>query len=171
VFIDESAVTTKMVRSHARALEGERACGSAPFSWERVTMLGALGLEGMIAIMTVMAGTTIKVFIAFLENVLLPALKSQKPNAILVMDNLSAHRSDKVRKCIESAGFTLKFLPRYSPDFSPIEGCWSKMKTILRGKEARTVDEINRELPIVLEDITAENAKAWFGNSGYTTPK
>jgi transposase len=112
-----------------------------------LTILGALGLEGVVAAMTIAAGTTTAVFRAYLRDVLLPVLKQRKPNAILVMDNLSAHKGDEIRQLIEEAGFTAKFLPRYSPDFSPIEPCWSKMKTILREKEARSVEALDREMP------------------------
>lgn len=170
VFIDESGITTKVTRSHARALAGERAFGSAPFAWKRVTILGALGLEGVVAAMTIAAGTTKAVFLAYLRDVLLPVLKQRKPKAILIMDNLSAHKGDEIRHVIEEAGFTTKFLPRYSPDFSPIEPCWSKMKTILREKEARSVEALDREMPSVLDAITPGDAKAWFDHCGYVTP-
>lgn len=170
VFLDESGITTKMTRTHARALAGERAFGSAPFAWKRVTVLGALGVQGVIAAMTIAAGTTTVVFLAYLRQFLLPALKERQPKAILIMDNLSAHKSDEVRQAIEEAGFTSRFLPRYSPDFSPIEQCWSKMKAILREKEARSVEALDQELPSVLDAIIPENAQAWFNHCGYVTP-
>jgi transposase len=170
VFIDEAGITTKMTRSHARALAGERAFGSAPCAWKRVTVLGALGVEGVIAAMTIAAGTTTLVFLAYLRDCLLPALKERKPKAILIMDNLSAHKGDEIHRAIEEAGFTARFLPRYSPDFSPIEPCWSKMKTMLRDKEARSVEALDQEMPGVLDAITPGDAQAWFDHCGYVTP-
>jgi transposase len=170
VFIDESGITTKMTRTHARALAGERAFGSAPFAWKRVTILGALAMEGVMGAMTIVTGTTVAVFLAYLRDVLLPALHERKPKAILIMDNLSAHKGDEVRLAIEEAGFTRKFLPRYSPDFSPIEPCWSKVKTILREKEARSVEALDQEIPGALDAITPGDAKAWFDYCGYVTP-
>lgn len=159
-----------MCRTHARAFVGERAYASVPFAWERVTILGALALEGMVAVMTVAAATTKAVMLAYLKEVLLPVLIRDKPKAILVMDNLSAHKSDEVRQCIEGAGFTLRFLPRYSPDYSPIEHGWSKVKGILRTKEPRSIDAVNQEIPAALDAISPADAKAWFNNCGYTAP-
>ena len=159
-----------MCRTHARAPEGERAYASVPFAWERVTILGALALEGLVAVMTVAAATTKTVMLAFLKEVLLPVLIRDKPGAIIVMDNLSAHKSPEVRQCIEDAGFTLRLLPRYSPDYSPIEHGWSKMKGILRTKEPRSINEVNQELPAAIDAITPADAIAWFDNCGYVTP-
>ncbi len=124
-----------MTRRTARAPIGERACGEAPVTWKRLTVLGAL--DGVVTMTTVTTGTTIPVFVDFLQTSLLPVLREQKPDAILVMDNLSAHKNQAVKDAITAAGLTLRYLPRYSPDFSPIEPCWSKIKTALRAVAAR----------------------------------
>jgi transposase len=92
---------------------------------------------------TVETGTTVSVFVDCLKNDVLPSLRQHKPDAILIMDNLSAHKNKAVKEAIEDAGLTLKYLPRYSPDFSPIEPCWSKIKTALRAAAARTVETQN----------------------------
>src|SRR3954466_14957698 len=96
--------------------------------------------------LSVPTGTTIPVFLDFLKTDLLPVLCDQKPDAILVMDNLSAHKNQAVRDAIQEAGLTLHYLPRYSPDFSPIEPCWSKIKTTLRSAAARTIETLTTAL-------------------------
>ena len=94
VFLDESGVTTKMARTHARAPRGQRAYGSIPLgSWQRLTVLGALACEGLIASMSIEASTSTTVLLAYLEQVLVPKLRQVKPDAILVMDNLRPHHA------------------------------------------------------------------------------
>jgi transposase len=171
IFIDESGITTKMARLYARAPRGERARGSVPCGgWRRVTLLGALGLGGLVAVMSIEAATSTAVFLAFLDQVLLPELVRHKPEAILVMDNLAPHKAEAVRERIEAAGLRLRYLPRYSPDLNPIEPCWSKVKTMLRAKGARSVEALSQELPGVLNAVSAQNAQEWFRHCGYATP-
>src|SRR5689334_16679353 len=103
VFVDEAGVLTNMTRRCARAEIGERAYGFAPVNWKRLTVLGALSLSGIVEVKTVPTGTTIPVFLDFLKTDLLPVLRDQKPDAILVMDNLSAHKNQAVRDAITEA--------------------------------------------------------------------
>src|SRR4051812_30215962 len=117
-----------MTRRYARAPIGQRAVGVALARWKRLTVLGALSCDGVVEVKAVEAGTTIPVFVDFLTNDVLPTLRQDKPDALVIMDNLSAHKNKAVKEAIEDAGLTLKYLPRYSPDFSPIEPCWSKIK-------------------------------------------
>jgi len=158
-----------MTRRYARAPVGERACGEAPVTWKRLTVLGALGLDGVVTMTTVTTGTTIPVFVDFLQTSLLPVLREQKPDAILVMDNLSAHKNQAVKDVIAAAGLTVRYLPRCSPDFSPIEPCWSKIKTALRSAAARTLEALEQALPAVLDIVTPSDANGWFRHCGYTT--
>ena len=169
VFLDESGILTNMTRRSARAPIGERACGEAPVRWKRLTVLGALGLDGVVTMTAVTTGTTIPVFVDFLQTSLLPVLREQKPDAILVMDNLSAHKNQAVKDAITAAGLTLRYLPRYSPDFSPIESCWSKIKTALRAVAARTVESLRAALDTAAAEVTAHDAAGWFGHCGYTS--
>src|ERR687897_1724230 len=120
-FLDESGILTNMTRRSARAPIGERACGEAPVRWKHLTVLGALGLDGVVTMTTVTTGTTIPVFVDFLQTSLLPILREQKPDAILVMADLSAHKNQAVKDAITAAGVAVRYLPRYSPDLSPIE--------------------------------------------------
>nr|WP_246500142.1 IS630 family transposase [Azospirillum soli] len=168
VFLDETGINTQMTPTQARAPRGERAWGSVPCgSWHRVTVLGALSADGMLAAMSIEASTSAAVFLAFVEQVLIPVLQREKPDAVVVMDNLSAHKRADILATFKAAGVAVRFLPRYSPDLSPIEPGWSKLKSILRTKEARAVDALNRELGPALDAITATDAKAWFKLCGY----
>ena len=168
VFLDESGVTTKMARTHARAPRGQRAYGSVPLgSWQRLTVLGALACEGLVATMSIEASTSTPVLLGYLEQVLLPKLQRVKPNAILVMDNLRPHRASVVRELLEQAGIELLYLPRYSPEFNPIEQAWAKVKERLKAKAARSLEALEGELKPALDTITAKDARGWFRHAGY----
>jgi transposase len=168
VFLDESGILTNMTRRYARAPIGQRAFGAAPAHWKRLTVLGALSCDGVVATHTVDGGTTVPAFVEFLQTALLPVLGQRKPNAVLIMDNLSTHKSKAAREAIENAGFTVKYLPRYSPDFSPIEPCWSKIKTALRTAAARTVETLKAALEGAAASVTAEDARGWFTHCGHS---
>jgi transposase len=170
VFIDETGITTAMTRRYARAPRGERARGSAPGGWQRLTVLGALSGEGMIAAMSIAAATTTQVFVAFLRAVLLPELRRRHPNATVLMDNLAAHKPKAIETVLTEAGFKLLYLPRYSPDLSPIEPGWSKLKSALRTAEARTRDVLEIALAPALDSITPLDAHGWFNHCGYLFP-
>jgi hypothetical protein len=144
-----------MVRTHARSLQGTRAYGTIPCShWTRLTVLGALATEGILAAMSIEAATDADVLLlripcghcAFLSQVLLPALRQHKPNAVLVMDNLSAHKAKAVRELLDRSTFHYRYLPSYSPDLNPIEPAWAKMKSRLREIAARTADALHEAL-------------------------
>ena len=170
VFLDESGITTAMTRLYARARRGERAHGSAPGGWRRLTVLGALSGEGMIAAMSIQAATTTRVFLAFLQAVLIPELRRRHPGATVLMDNLSAHKPKAVETALTKAGFKLLYLPRYSPDLSPIEPGWSKLKSALRAVEARTRETLEAALAPALDSITPADARGWFNHCGYSFP-
>jgi transposase len=168
VFVDESGIATNMVRTYARAPRGKRACGAVPFgSWRRLTVLGALSREGVVAAMSIEAATDTPVFLAYLEQVLVPTLKRTKPDATVVMDNLAPHRAGAVVRVLEQAGLGLLYLPRYSPDLSPIEPAWSKLKMRLRATAARSIEALDAELGPALDAITASDARGWFKHCGY----
>ncbi|WP_245444594.1 IS630 family transposase [Microvirga sp. KLBC 81] len=174
VFLDESGITTKMARTHARALRGQRAYGSVPLgSWQRLTVLGALACEGLVATMSIEASTSTSVLLAYLEQVLVPKLQQVKPDAILVMDNLRPHRATEVGQLLEQAGIGLTYLPRYSPDLNPIEQAWAKMKERLKAQAGRSLEALEAELKPARDTITAKDARGWFRHAGYayTDPK
>jgi transposase len=168
VFLDESGVTTKMARTRARAPRGQRAYGSIPLgSWQRLTVLGALACDGLVATMSIEASTSTSVLLAYLEQVLVPALKRKRPDAILVMDNLRPHHATEVRDLLEQAGIRLLYLPRYSPELNPIEQAWAKVKERLKAKAPRTLETLEAELKPALDTITAQDARGWIRHAGY----
>jgi transposase len=170
VFIDETGITTAMTRCYARAWRGERAHGSAPGGWRRLTVLGALSGEGMVAAMSIAAATTTRVLMAFLQSVLIPELCRRHPGATVLMDNLSAHKPKAIETVLTGAGFKLLYLPRYSPDLAPIEPGWSKLKNALRAVEARTSEALDAALAPALDSIIPADAHGWFNHCGYSFP-
>ena len=114
--------------------------------------------------MTVEAATDGDIFLAYLEQVLCPQLQ---PGDVVVMDNLSAHKVRGVGELITACGAELLYLPPYSPDFNPIEPCWSKIKLILRTLKARTAEALQQAVAQALAAITPDNARGWFAHCGY----
>jgi hypothetical protein len=171
VFLDECGVLTTMVRLRGRSPRGTRACASAPFGhWTRLTVLGALGAEGIVGAMSVEAATSAAVFHAYLDQVLLPELRRSRPDALLVMDNLPAHKAPRIRALLDRSGFAYRYLPAYSPDLNPIEPAWAKVKAELRRVAARTADALHEALGPALASITPQDAAGFFRHAGYTRP-
>lgn len=171
VFIDESAVLTSMARRYGRSPRGQRAYAKVPFgNWKRLSVLSAIGVEGVLATMSVEAATDGETFAAYLEQVLLPVLRERKPDAVLVMDNLRPHKTPEVQAVLDGSGFPYRYLPSYSPDFSPIEPGWAKVKSYLRRIAARSVETLQQALAPALETITAQDAIAFFRHCGYACP-
>ena len=169
IFIDETGIDTRMTRAYARAAKGRRAVGEVPRGrWERLTVIGALALDGIVASRGVAAATGTAVFLAFAEEVLIPALR-ERPDALVVMDNLGAHKAGKVREALDRAGLGHRHLPSYSPDMNPIEQAWSKLKTHLRTVGARSKEALEAALGPALATITAQDARGWFRLAGYPT--
>jgi len=165
VFVDECGTHTSMTRLRARAPRGERAYGKVPRNRGRnTTLLASMTAEGMGPCMTVVGSTKKTVFETYVERVLAPSLS---PGQVVVMDNLGAHRGRRVRDLIEGRGCSLVFLPPYSPDFSPIEEAFSKVKALLRRSQARTRKALVDAIGSALSAITAEDARGYFGHCGY----
>jgi DDE superfamily endonuclease len=171
VFLDECGVLTNMARLHGRSPRGTRAHGSVPCGrWERLTVLGALGRGGIVAAAGVEAATSAQVFHAYLDQALLPELRRTKPDAVLVMDNLAAHRAPRVKALLDRSGFAYRYLPAYSPDLNPIEPAWAKVKAELRRVAARTADALHEALGPALAAVTAQDAAGFFRHRGYSRP-
>jgi len=154
-----------MTRARGRAPAGERIAEATPQGhWQVLTTLGALALRGIVGAMTVESATDGDVFVAYLEHVLCPKLQV---GDVVVMDNLSAHKVEGVRELITARGAELLYLPPYSPDFNPIEQCWSKVKQILRTLKARTSETLEQAMAQALAAITPDNARGWFAHWGY----
>jgi transposase len=128
-------------------------------------MIGALRLDGSTACLTIEGATDTEVFRLYVEEILLPALR---PGDIVVMDNLSPHKSQPTLERMEQAGVQVLFLPAYSPDLNPIEKMWSKLKAYLRKAEARTREALEQAIAEALKTITAQDARNWFASCGYS---
>jgi transposase len=171
VFLDECGVLTNMARLWGRSPRGTRAVGTAPRGHrKRLTVLGALGIGGIVAAMSVEAATSGAVFAAYLDQALLPELRRTKPDAVLVLDNLRAHKAAQVRGLLDRSGFAYRYLPAYSPDLSPIEPAWAKLKAELRRVAARTTEALHQALGPALGAITAQDAAGFFRHAGYSRP-
>ncbi len=166
MFVDECGSNAGLAPLRARAPRGERAYGEAPRNrGKNTTLLASMGLEGMGPCVAVEGATTSAVFETYVGRVLSPSLS---PGQVVVLDNLSAHKGDRVRELVEARGCEVLFLPAYSPDFSPIEEAFSKLKALLRRAQARTKEALVGAIGLALDAITPEDAKGWFAHCGYS---
>jgi transposase len=160
-----------MARRYGRSPCGQRAYAKVPFgNWKRLSVLSALGIEGVLATMSIEDATDGATFAAYLEPVLLPVLRERKPDAVLVMDDLRPHQTAEVQAVLDGSGFAYRYLPAYSPDLSPIEPAWAKVKSSLRRVAARTVEALEQALAPALDSITAQDAAGFFRHGGYACP-
>jgi transposase len=144
VFIDETAVSTNLARLRGRAPRGVRVIGTVPLgTWETITFVAALRHDKMTAPMVIEGAMTGEMFLAYVEQCLVPTLRR---NDIVVMDNCRVHMAPAIREAIEKARATLRYLPKYSPDLNPIEMSYSKFKTFLRKVAARSVPDASNSL-------------------------
>ncbi|WP_193749469.1 IS630 family transposase [Agrobacterium tumefaciens] len=165
IFIDETGLSTKMARLRGRAIRGERCRAGVPHGhWKTTTFTGALRLTGMTAPFVYDGAMNGNVFLAYVEQVLLPTLQT---GDIVVMDNLPAHKTAGVRDAIERAGAKLMFLPPYSPDFNPIENAFSKLKAMLRARAERKIDALWDAVGALMPRFTTAECANYFKAAGY----
>jgi transposase len=166
VFLDESAVNTVMTPTHGRAPRGERVHDSVPRSYgEQTSLIGALSFgRGLLAVMTLTGAVDTLAFDAYLARVLSPCLRK---GDVVVLDNLNVHKASQVAEVAEARGARVLWLAPYSPDFSPIEQCWSKIKTLLRAAKARTREGLEKALAAAIGQITKSDIRGWFKHCGY----
>ena len=165
VFVDECGTHTSMTRRRARAARGVRARGAVPRNRGPVTtLIAGVSLAGMSAAMTVEGGTDTAVFATYLERVLLPTLSAGQ---VIVVDNVGAHQPDRIRRLVAAAGCALVFLPAYSPDLSPIEEAFSKIKALIKAAAARTRAVLDAAIAAALNAVTAADVAGWFAHAGY----
>jgi transposase len=168
VFVDETGVNLAMSRLYARALKGKRAVGDRPDGrGKNLTLVGAMALRGLVAAMTFFGGCDRYAFQTFVDKVLIPNLW---PGAVVVMDNFSSHQVAGIREAIEAVGAKLVFLSPYSPDFSPIELCWSKIKEFLRSQAARNYQALDEAITAAINAIAPQDILSWFRHCGYCVP-
>lgn len=164
-FIDESGSNLSLTRRYGRAPAGERVTESVPRNYgQQTSLISTVGLAGAAATMTVEGAVDTTVFNIYVEQVLRPTVEA---GDILVLDNLSAHRASCIERVAAQCGAMVIWLPPYSPDFSPIELTWSKIKTYLRAAKARTREELEQALIAALKLVTPEDCEGWFTHCGY----
>lgn len=164
-FVDESGSHIGMTRDRARAPSGRRAVARVPRNRGTVTsMIGAFSLKGFIALSTHKGATSAPIFRRFVMKKLVPTLRR---GDVVVWDNVGAHKPLDLRAAIKAKGAKLMFLPPYSPDMSPIEPGWGKLKTLLRAAQARTVPRLCTAIHRARRKITPKDALGWFRYCGY----
>jgi transposase len=167
VFVDEMGTNTSLHPLYAWSPRGERARCSVPRNrGPNTTLLASMTAEGMGPCLAVQGATTGIVFETYIEKVLVPSLRRGQ---VVAMDNLSAHKGERVRELVESAGCKLLYLPPYSPDFSPIEEAFSKVKGLLRKAQARSREALVEAMGKALDAVTARDARGFFEHCGYRT--
>jgi transposase len=165
VFVDESGYRLGGTPRYGWSPRGVDAPGKVVCGkWKQVTILGAIALDGLRGCMTIMAGTSTAVFLAFIEQVLGPQLR---PGDVLVMDNLAAHKNSEVIAAIASFGAKALFIPPYSPEFNPIEKTWAKLKDILRRCPTRLLPDFDHAITEAFKQITVQDIEGWTRHAGY----
>jgi transposase len=167
VVLDESYATTTFTRLRGRSPRDQRLVAHVPAGhWKTLTMIAAVTVGGVLAAASIDAATDAQVFRVFIDRVLMPELR---PGMVVVMDNLAAHKVSGIRESIEAAGCRLVYLPPYSPDLSPIENVWSKVKQCLRTTAARDAPALMQAIDQALNAVTAADCHGCFTACGYTT--
>jgi transposase len=166
VFVDECSSNTSLAPLYGWSRGGERVHQKAPRNWgKNITLLSSISKEsGMGASLVVEGSTNATVFHTYLQEVLCPTLERGQ---VVVMDNLSSHKGERVRELIEAKGCELIYLPPYSPDFNPIEKAFSKLKSYLRAACARSRDALMEVIGEALRTISVSDAEGYFEHCGY----
>jgi transposase len=165
VFLDETGILLGLARTHARSQQGTRAYDLNPFyRGEKVTAIGAISIKTVVALMTMDDSMDGKAFEVFIEKFLVPELWT---GAVVVMDNLSAHKLASITPMIEAVGARVICLSPYSPDFNPIELWWSQLKSFLRGFSPTTTERVDTIIAVALDLINSQHLRNWFANCCY----
>ena len=165
VFIDETAVTTKMVRQYGRAPLGDRLVAKVPHGhWKTLTLIAALRVDGVTAPYVIDGAMDGTAFLAYVTCVLAPTLSK---GDIVFMDNVATHKVAGVVEALAAVGAKRRFLPAYSPDLNPIENAYSKIKSGLRKAAARTVADLTRAAGRCIKSIAPSDCAGYFRHAGY----
>jgi transposase len=165
VFVDESGFHARMTPLYGCAPRGRRAYGHVPRNHtHNTTLVAALSLAGVGDAMVIEGAMDALAFVAWLEQGVGPTLT---PGQVVVLDNLNVHKGQRVRAVIEEYGCTLLYLPAYSPDLTPIEGMFSKVKTAVRRAGKREQAALEAAIGAALDTVTARDAAGWFAHCGY----
>lgn len=164
-FLDEAGATTTLTRLYARALGGGRTAEAVPRNYGASTsMIATIGVGGIEAPMLIAGSVDTLVFNAYCEEFLRPTLRR---GDVIVLDNLRAHRASRIEEIAFDSGAQVVWLPPYSPDFSPIELMWSKVKAYLKKVKARTQVDLEKAIAQALQTVTVSDCRNWFGHCGY----
>lgn len=167
VFIDETAISTNMARSHGRCARGERLIGRVPLgAWKTTTFIAALRQDGLGAPAAFEGAMSGETFTAYVEQILAPTLKR---GDIVIWDNVPIHKGEDARRAVEARGARLLFLPPYSPDLNPIELAFAKLKALLRKAAARSAASLWRALRKAIACFTAQECENFLGHAGYAS--
>ena len=154
-----------MTRRYAWAPQDQRATGSVPRNHgKNTTLVAALTPAGLQVPWMIEGAINTDSFVWYITEQLAPTLN---PGQMVVLDNLSVHKAARIRQALEARHCQLLFLPPYSPDFTPIEQAFSKIKALLRGLGARTKEALWEAVGLAVAAITREDALAWFAHAGY----
>ena len=168
VFVDEMGANTSLSVLYAYSPKGRRIHAKVPRNrGKNTTLLASMTIDGMGPCVAVEGTTTSAVFEAYVEQVLVPALR---PGQAVVLDNLSSHKGGRVRELVEGRGCELLFLPPYSPDLNPIEEAFSKVKALLRRTGARTREALVEALRTAVGAVTGRDSRGFLEHCGYRTP-
>ena len=165
MFVDESGVTTELLRRYGRCPRGLRLRDYTPCGhWQTHTVIAALRVDGVHAPAVFDGPLDNPTFLAYVEQVLVPTLR---PGDVVVLDNLAMHKQPAVQAAIERVGARLRFLPPYSPDFNPIELAFAKLKAFLRAARPRSFDQVVELVAIALQFYTPQECLNFVHHCGY----
>lgn len=165
IVLDESGSNLSETSNYARVEGGKRAKSPKPHSpGKKYSIIGAISINTIIAMMYIDCAINGDIFLSFIEKSLMPKLQRGQ---YVVMDNIKFHKQEMVKYLIEKVGAKVVFLPPYSPDLSPIEKMWSKIKDILRRKKPRECADFHSALFDAVNSVTEENLEAWYEDCGY----
>ena len=165
VFIDETAITTNMVRLDGWSPRGERLVADAPMGhWETVTFIAGLRQTGIVAPMVIKGAMNGQAFLAYIEQCLAPTLKR---GDVVVADNVSFHKVAGVEEALRGVGASLRYLPQYSPDLNPIESVFHPVKARLRKAAERTIEGLQRCIRSYIRTLDPSECRRHFSNAGY----
>jgi len=165
VFIDESGFHLAMTRRYGRARRGARAVYTVPTNRGlNLSVISSVRLQGVVASLSVKGAIDTSIFDTYLKELFVPQIHARD---VVLLDNLPVHLSSRIEAMVASVHGEVLWLPSYSPDFSPIEPFWSKVKTSVRGKEPRTEPELNTALTAAINAVSSDDIDGWFRHCGY----
>ena len=167
VFIDETALNTKMARLYGRSARGRRCLGAVPHGhWQTSTFIAALRLDKVEAPFLIEGSANTEVFAAYVGKVLCPELGE---GDVVILDNLCIHKTPLISRLIAARGATVRYLPAYSPDLNPIEMAFAKLKSHLRRAAARTLEDLQAAVALGLAQFHPDHCQGFFRHAQYGT--